>query len=609
MRRRLAAWALVLVSTLSLGACVSATPRDHAGVVLRIEKVRAHLLAAARNAQASRWDLAAAHAAHPAEDMQPVGSALAKRDPQAEATLRHQLSVVRDAVAARDVDRSIEDADALLAAAARTVAGDLVDEAGFRAAVGAQLLAMVAAEYSEAVVEGRLRNEAEYQDAYSLLTRSRALLLGDGGGAIPPRVLEALAGLALAMREIDPPTSPVPAERVDALVDDARGALLETAGAAYATSAADDLAPLLDALDTASAALAAGNAYEASLALTAFRGTWTQVEGAVKVRSAETYARVEDDMTVAIAALETSPQDRAASAAAIVRMRAGLAPLVETAATYGVFDAALILLREGVEALLVVAALLAFLTKTGNGSKRIWIWAGSGAGILASVVVAIVITVAFSASASAGADREILEGATGIFAAAMLVYMSWWLHSKGSLASWQRYIREKTGTALAGNSLLGLSLIAFLAVFREGAETALFYLGMAGSIALWDLVLGLLVATVTLVAIAVLVLSFGMRIPIRPFFLGTSVLVYYLALKFAGTGIHALQVAGAIPASPRSYLPDLGIVGAFPTIETTLVQSLLLALTLAWLILHRRAERLAEAAGSVRPSRPAARSR
>jgi len=330
-----------------------------------------------------------------------------------------------------------------------------------------------------------------------------------------------------------------------------------------------------------------GDTAAASAALEAFRRGWTDVESLVRGRSRSAYAAIENDTAAARSLLAQRPPDARSARAAVERIRAQLAPLIAAAPSYGVFDAAIILLREGFEALLVVAALLMFLTRTGNADKRPWIWGGGAAGVLASIAVAVLLTVAFSASTAAGTDRELLEGITGLVAAAMLVYVSYWLHSKSSLASWERYIREKSTSALARNSLLSLALISFLAVFREGAETALFYLGIAPSIALNDLVFGLVLGTAGLVAIGVLMLVFGLRIPIRPFFLVTSLLIYYLAFKFVGTGIHALQVAGVAPATSRDYLPDLGLFGVFPTWETTIVQAALLAAALAFVVVER----------------------
>ena len=190
------------------------------------------------------------------------------------------------------------------------------------------------------------------------------------------------------------------------------------------------------------------------------------------------------------------------------------------------------------EALLVVVALLAFLKKSDNADKSRWIWIGAAAGIVASVVAAFVLQAVFS-KISAGSSRELIEGFVGLFAAAMLFYVSYWLHSKSSLGAWQGYIREQMNSALATNSVLSLAFLAFLAVFREGAETVLFYIGIAPSISTTDLVTGFGLGTVILIVVAALMLGLGLKIPLKPFFLVTSLLIYYLGFKFIGSGIHS----------------------------------------------------------------------
>jgi high-affinity iron transporter len=327
-------------------------------------------------------------------------------------------------------------------------------------------------------------------------------------------------------------------------------------------------------LDRALERIAAGDAPAAAVEVKAFQAAWIDVEGVVKTRSPQVYAETENDMAVAYSLLTSAPPDIARARTVIERMKAALQPFMDET-RYGAFDAAVILVREGLEALLVVTALLAFLAKTGNRAKAIWVWAGGGVGVALSVVVAVAVNIVF-AQASAGANREVLEGAIGLVAAAMLIYMSYWLHSKASLGAWQRYVRDKSSAALARNSLLSLALISFLAVFREGAETVLFYVGMAPSISIGDLALGLASGVVGLAVIGVAMLVFGLKLPIRPFFFVAGILVYYLAFKFIGTGIHALQVAGVLPATPGP-LPENGFFGLYPTWQTTVPQLALLA--------------------------------
>jgi len=355
-----------------------------------------------------------------------------------------------------------------------------------------------------------------------------------------------------------------------------------------ATSAASErtLGTVVQHLANASARLDASDTAGARAEVDAFAREWTDVEGAVKARSGQVYTDTENNTARARALLGQRSPDVAATRAVLRTMQDDLAPIVQAGGKYSAFDAGAILLREGLEALLVVGALLAFLNKSGNGDKARWIWVGGGSALVASVGVALLVNVLF-AQAAAGANRELLEGATGLVAAVLLLYVSHWLHSKSSLGAWQRYVHARGSAALAGNSVLSLSILAFLAVFREGAETVLFYVGIASSIEMRDLVLGLGVATALLVVLGVLILVLGVKLPMRPFFLVTSLLVYYLAFKFIGAGIHALQVSGYLPATPQPFLPSSDVVGLFPTLETTAAQALLLMATVALLVMPR----------------------
>jgi high-affinity iron transporter len=345
---------------------------------------------------------------------------------------------------------------------------------------------------------------------------------------------------------------------------------------APAPSGTASLSTLLASIDRGITAIGQQDVTTARAAVEQVRDEWVQVETDVKARDPQAYRTSEDRMAEAASALSASPPRTDEALGSLTAMRTDLAPLAEQPARYGMLDAAVILLREGLEALLVVAALLAFLAKAGHQDKQGWIWGGAGVGVLLSVALAFVIQSLFS-TAVGGTSRELLEGITGLLAAAMLVYVSYWLHSRSSLKAWQAYVRDRTAAALAGGGMFSLGLISFLAVFREGAETSLFYIGIASSIALTDLALGVGLGAAGLVLIGVAMLVFGMRIPIRPFFLISSLLLYYLAFKFIGTGLHSLQVAGVLPATPAA-LPAWEVVGLFPTWETTLPQLGLLAL-------------------------------
>ncbi len=331
------------------------------------------------------------------------------------------------------------------------------------------------------------------------------------------------------------------------------------------------ISSIIELLETASAAQAKGDYATAAASVNRFQIDWLDVEGQIKTRSTEDYRQTENDMALAYNLLS---QKSTESKAVLDRMTARLEPY-KAAGRYGIFDASIILLREGLEALLVVVALLTFLKKSGNSEKQPWIWGGVGVGLTFSIVLGIIIQVVFSQAINAS-NREVIEGVTGLVAAIMLIYISYWMHSKSSAVSWNRYIKQKSTAALAKGSLFGLAFLSFLAIFREGAESVLFFLGMGSGISLVNLLLGLAIGAVALVVIGYFLVVAGLRIPIGPFFLVASILVFYLCFKFVGVGFHALQVGKIIPATSAGYLPENGFFGLYPTWETTIPQIILL---------------------------------
>jgi high-affinity iron transporter len=237
----------------------------------------------------------------------------------------------------------------------------------------------------------------------------------------------------------------------------------------------------------------------------------------------------------------------------------------------------IIILREGFEAILVVGAVVAFLIKTGNRKRLRSIWIGAGLGVVASAITAVILKTALAAIP---ASSEIVEAVSLLVAVVVLFSVSYWLISKVEAHKWQKFIREKVSLALEQGSGGALMLIAFLAVYREGAETALFYQALFSQAhgAALPLTLGIVTGSVALGIVFVLFYRFGVKIPMRTFFAATSLLLYYMAFVFAGRGIRELQEGNVLPMTPLPHVPDISWLGLFPTVETTALQSLLLVL-------------------------------
>lgn len=363
------------------------------------------------------------------------------------------------------------------------------------------------------------------------------------------------------------------------------------ANASAKTPATGTVADVLAVLDKAAERAKAGDAPGAAQAMEQFRQSWLDVEGLVLTQSAAVYGDAERDMVDADVHFSGTTPNLEKGLATVQRMQGYLAPIASKTA-YGPFDAATLLLREGLEALLVVVALLGFLKRAGHAEKSVWIWGGAGAGLAVSAILAVAVKVLIGTGAF-GSNNFLITGYTGVFAAVMLIWVGYWLHSKSSVSEWNRYIREKSSAALATGSLMSLATLSFLAVFREGTETVLFYIGMASAITTQDLLLGLGLGLVVLAVVAVAMLKLGMKVPLRPFFLVSSLLVFYLGFKFTGMGIHGLQLAGVLPATVAPYLPHIDFLALYPNWQSTLPQLGLLVGALALVIWNRRRDRAA----------------
>jgi high-affinity iron transporter len=237
----------------------------------------------------------------------------------------------------------------------------------------------------------------------------------------------------------------------------------------------------------------------------------------------------------------------------------------------------LIIFREGLEAILVIGAIVAFLLKTGHRERLRSIWLGVGLGIAASAVTAVAIqTILYAMPAS----REIIEGITLLVAVAVLFSVSYWLISKVEAAKWQQFINDKVTVALQQGGGRALAFVAFLAVYREGAETALFYQALLNEgMRVWiPIVMGIVVGGAVLAVIFTLFYRFGVRVPLRRLFGVTSVLLYYMAFVFMGKGIRELQEGDAVSITILPWGPHVEVLGLYPTVETLLAQLVLLVL-------------------------------
>lgn len=273
----------------------------------------------------------------------------------------------------------------------------------------------------------------------------------------------------------------------------------------------------------------------------------------------------------------------------------------------GVFLASLLIItREGFEAIIIVGAIIAYLVKSGNKEKTGAVYWGSVIALGASVIMAFILN---SLSGASGANQEITEGLTMLLAVVVLFYVSNWMVSKSESAAWTSYIEGKVQSSITRGSVFSLAFAAFLAVFREGAETILFYQALlAGTKTYLNMVwLGLGVGCVALVIIYLLIRFMSIKLPLKPFFLGTSILLFVMSISFVGSGVKELQEGNLVGVTPVSGITSVDILGIYPTLETLIPQAVLLALTIVTFVVQirktrkMRAMRMAAGEGSAAP--------
>jgi len=443
------------------------------------------------------------------------------------------------------------------------------------------LLTLLANEYQNAVPSGQPLVPQELVESELLLehvqrqTPSVQAALAAQDAAAAEQLAGLVAQLAAVLQAHGPAAdASAAATRATQLLD-----AQFPAAAAAPSSAPDALSQARRLLDTALGAYRRGDP-RAVYAVSDAYFLFDPLEKPLALSNAALARRLEGQFAE-LRGIMAQPSRVADAAALVQAMDAGLdaarmAMAPHESSSGLVFQSALVILREGFEIVLVVGALLAYATKSGHRAMRAPILWGAAAGFAASFLSAWLLVELLIAS---GATSEVIEGGTMLLAAAVLFFVSYWLISKAEAARWQRYIQSKVRSAIGTGNLLALGGAAFLAVYREGVETILFYKALLGTdpANVAPVVAGLALGGAGLAVVYVLYMRIGSRLPMRQFFLVTGGLLYYLSVVFAGKGIAELQNAGLVPTTLVGWAPRIDVLGFFPTVESMAAQGVLLA--------------------------------
>lgn len=264
-----------------------------------------------------------------------------------------------------------------------------------------------------------------------------------------------------------------------------------------------------------------------------------------------------------------------------------------------------ILLREGIEAMLIIAALAAFLRRSSAQQSLTGLYLGAGLAILASLAGAVVMALFFN-----GAHNDQVEAAIMLLAAVLMLYMSGWLFLKQDPKALMGDLKRSVDKAVAGGSMVSFAALSFLAVFREGGETVLFLHALAQTSGGWSVSLigGLIVAAAALVVLYIAMQWFALRLPVRPLFLVTSAFLFVMALKFIGQAVQEVQELTLVPVTPADLPEMLTALGFNASWEALGVQAIIALVALgstAWAYVDQQRRQAAMAATPVISGVPA----
>lgn len=238
-----------------------------------------------------------------------------------------------------------------------------------------------------------------------------------------------------------------------------------------------------------------------------------------------------------------------------------------------------ILLREGLEAFLVILIMLSVLKAANQPKATKWVHGGWITAVLVGIVLWCLSNVFITKGLG---SMEIIEGSISFIAVAMLLYIGFWLHGKSEIGKWKEFVSSKINTVMNEGSLFGLASLSFFVVFREAFESVLFLSALnieSGGKQANGILAGVLLAFAVVIAFAFFVLKFSAKLPIPKLFKISSLVMGLLAVVLVGKGIHSFQEISYISVHGIPFI-RVELLGIFPTLETILGQLFILALLL-----------------------------
>lgn len=329
---------------------------------------------------------------------------------------------------------------------------------------------------------------------------------------------------------------------------------------------------LNDELEKAIQAIDDHDLDQADAALGKFIQIWPYVEGKIQTKNTSLYTKIEDKIPYYQSILDDSNKSRVKEGLSEINTE-----IKDTVGKsgYNAVDVMLIFLREGLEVLLIVMALVTMTRQSEDKKGTASVIGGALVGLVLSLALAFVF---IQTLGNSGILREGMEAVLGIVAVILMFLVGIWMHNKSNAQRWNQMMQSMYDKAASHRSLALLGLIGLISVMREGVEVILFYMGMMGEVSASDFILGIGIALVILVIFAALFRFIVRLIPIRYIFRVLSLLIFVMAFKMLGVSIQKMQLLDTVPRHGIEHLPTFSWIGFYPTWETIVPQLIFIVL-------------------------------
>lgn len=332
-----------------------------------------------------------------------------------------------------------------------------------------------------------------------------------------------------------------------------------------------------------------------TLALNAYLDGVEPVETQIKANNPSLVYRIENQMIEVRSSIKegvtaSALQEKIHASVLSIRKAQNILKQEHNSFWFTYFMSGSILLREGLEAFLIILVILGVLNSVNATESVKYVHGGWMVALLIGIASWFF---AESLLSMSSLQRELMEGIGALIAVGLLLYIGFWLHDKTHASQWKQFVEGKIHGLVDQNNRWGLAVLSFIVVFREAFESVIFLssISIKSGSGNSGILFGSTSAILAIIILGVILIKFSTKLPIRSLFKYSSIVMAVLAFILVGKGMHEFQEAGYLGISSLPLHLDLPTLGLYPTLQTIMAQFLITGIIVGlWMYSNHRAD-------------------